>query len=116
MTSETSRRTIFLAGGAWPFPWPEVFELEQAVPCRHWSLVGGLMVQLHCYARAVEPPRPTSDIDALAHVEIEGQESLATLKAGLTGLGYHAVPPLSRKTLSIATGAVMTAKWCKSTS
>lgn len=97
MSSEASRTEITLTGSAWPFPWPEVFELAEAVPCKHWSLIGGLMVQLHCYASAIEPPRPTSDIDALAHIEIEGQGSLAALKTGLTGLGYQAVPPSGRK-------------------
>lgn len=89
MESERARTVTQLDGSYWPFPWAGVFELAEAVPCRHWSLIGGLMVQLHCFANNVEPTRPTADIDTLAHVEIENRGSLSILKNGLRELGYR---------------------------
>lgn len=89
---------MHLDGLDWPFPWSDVFELADAVPCRHWSLIGGLMVQLHCYANGVEPTRPTADVDTLAHVEIENRGSLTELKTGLRALGYRESPSIDAKT------------------
>ena len=94
MPSDHSRPVVPVDGGQWPFPWPAVFELENTVGSQHWSLIGGLMVQLHCLANNVEPTRATTDIDTLVHVEIENQGSLNVLKSGLRTLGYTAVPRL----------------------
>lgn len=94
MPSDHSRPVVPVDGGHWPFPWPAVFELENTVGSQHWSLIGGLMVQLHCFANNVEPTRATTDIDTLVHVEIENQGSLNVLKSGLRTLGYTAVPRL----------------------
>lgn len=54
------------------------------------------MVQLHCIAAGVEPPRPTGDVDALVHVELPGN-SLSVLHEGLTRIRYVPQPSLGRK-------------------
>lgn len=35
------------AVGGWPPPWPNVAELASVLPTDRWTLVGGLMTQLH---------------------------------------------------------------------
>lgn len=97
MPFEQQRRRQQLDGSDWVFPWPGVFELADRVSCEHWSLVGGLMVQLHCHAAGKEPPRPTNDIDTLAHVEVSEHRSLSRLKAGLQQLGYEPKPSLDHQ-------------------
>lgn len=93
--SETRRLVGPVDTTLWGYPWPGVLELARSVPCEHWTLVGGLMVQLHCFLNDVGRVRPTADIDTLAHVEITGRSSLGHLKAGLRKLGYHERPSLS---------------------
>jgi hypothetical protein len=45
--------------------WAKMLELAEALgPDEHWSLVGGLMVQLHAFQRG-SGSRPTTDIDLL---------------------------------------------------
>lgn len=81
----------------WGFPWPGVLELARAVPCVYWTLVGGLMVQLHCRANNATEIRATNGIDTLAHVEILDRYSLGRLKAGLRQLGYREKPSMDDK-------------------
>ena len=55
-----SRSTVVVTtpAGGWPPPWPEVAELEAALPLEHWSLIGGLMVQLWAFHYGIEAVRP----------------------------------------------------------
>ena len=32
---------------SWGHPWPNAFEIAGVFPTEHWTLVGGLMVQVH---------------------------------------------------------------------
>lgn len=94
MAAEYRRRSIVeVPGNVWLHPWPNAFELADAVPSRHWTLIGGLMVQLHCIAAGVEPPRPTTDVDTLAHVELPGN-SLSVLQDGLAKIRYVPQPSI----------------------
>ena len=38
---------IAAATGGWPNPWPNVAEIAAVLPTNRWTLVGGLMTQLH---------------------------------------------------------------------
>lgn len=96
MNAERSRIAVDVPGDVWVHPWPNAFELAQVVPCRHWSLVGGLMVQLHCIAAGNEPPRATADVDTLIHVELPGN-SLSVVHECLTGMRYVPQPSFGRK-------------------
>jgi putative restriction endonuclease len=40
-------------------PWPDVAELAASVPAEAWTLIGGLMVQLHAIAAGLPVVRPT---------------------------------------------------------
>jgi hypothetical protein len=55
--------------GGWAAPWPDVAELAAAVPSDAWTLIGGLMVQLHAVAAGLPVVRPTNDVDVLLHLE-----------------------------------------------
>lgn len=97
MTSEDRPLLATVDTRTWGFPWPGVLELARAVPCAYWSLVGGLMVQMHCRANNDPDVRATNDIDTLAHVEILDRNSLGHLKAGLRNLGYNEKPSIDDK-------------------
>jgi len=51
--------------GGWGRPWPDVAELAAAVPAEVWTLIGGLMVQLHGVLAGLPMVRPTDDVDVL---------------------------------------------------
>jgi hypothetical protein len=96
MPEQRPRQSVRVPGGIWPSPWPNVFELADAVPSRHWSLVGGLMVQLHMIAAGKLPTRSTSDVDAMIHVELPG-DSFSVLGNGLKRLGYRLEIPIDHR-------------------
>ena len=74
--------------GAWPEPWPNVAELAQVLPRDQWTLVGGLMTQLHTVHHGIGVVRPTNDVDIVLHIETRrGVPNLTA--AALEGLGYR---------------------------
>ena len=87
--------------GGWPAPWPNVAELEGVLPCENWTLIGGLMTQVHAIHRGLDNVRPTNDIDIILHVEAAGGTRRPThAAAALESLGYRLEPgpdPRSRR-------------------
>ncbi|KGH45665.1 hypothetical protein IN07_16365 [Modestobacter caceresii] len=83
--------------GGWVRPWPDVAELAAAVPAEAWTLIGGLMVQLHAVVAGLPIVRPTNDVDVLLHVET-GRGRAAQVAAALEGLGYQLRPSLDPRT------------------
>jgi hypothetical protein len=80
----------------WGHPWPNAFEIAGVFPTEHWTLVGGLMVQIHSLLSGISIVRPTDDLDMLLHIEIAtGLPAEAARQLGR--LGYALQPPLSRK-------------------
>lgn len=75
------------APGGWPDPWPNVAELADVLPADRWTLVGGLMAQLHTVHRGLGVVRPTNDIDIVLHIETSRGVPLQTA-AALESLGY----------------------------
>jgi hypothetical protein len=79
--------------GGWGAPWPNVAEIEAVLPYENWTLVGGLMTQLHGIRRGVDTLRPTNDVDIVLHVEttrgLAGQMADA-----LESLGYVFAPSI----------------------
>lgn len=71
MSSEQARPTIHVAAapGGWPPPWPSVAELAAALPRDSWTLVGGLMTQLHTVHHGLGILRDTNDVDIVLHIE-----------------------------------------------
>lgn len=83
------RPTIDIASAwGWPIPWPSVAELADALPAGSWTLVGGLMTQLHTIHHGLGIVRPTNDVDIVLHIETQRgvPNKVAT---ALEGLGYR---------------------------
>lgn len=79
--------------GGWGQPWPNVSEIERAFPHDCWTLVGGLMAQLHCVYAGFSPVRPTNDIDIVLHIErLRGLPAAAA--SALESLGYELAPSI----------------------
>ena len=84
------RPVIEVAGavGGWPYPWPNVTELASALPADRWTLIGGLMAQMHAINRGIDAVRPTNDVDIVLHIETERGTPRATV-AALERIGYR---------------------------
>lgn len=87
------RPTIDVAApaGVWGAPWPNVAEIEAVLSHEKWTLVGGLMAQLHGIHRGVDALRPTNDVDIVLHVETTRGVAAETATA-LESLGYELRP------------------------
>lgn len=72
----------------WSHPWPDAFEVAEALAPSSWTLVGGLMVQLHAIIARVPIPRATTDVDAALHLET-GIHTYASAAASLRRIGYE---------------------------
>lgn len=72
--------------GGFPPPWPLAVELAHLLPTASWTLVGGLMVQLHALHAGMVPQRSTVDVDIVLHIETDRitwvRTSEALLSAG----------------------------------
>lgn len=73
--------------GGWGSPWPQCVELARALPSDQWTLVGGLMVQLHAAAAGLAVSRPTADVDIVLHIET-GAATTSSALGVLSKLGY----------------------------
>lgn len=82
------------ASGGWPAPWPSVAELADALPAGSWTLVGGLMTQLHTVHNRLGVVRPTNDIDIVLHIET-ARGVPNTVATALESLGYRFQPSLA---------------------
>lgn len=80
--------TVATPAGGWGSPWPNVAEIEDALPHTSWTLVGGLMTQLHTIDRGLDAVRPTNDVDIVLHLETTRGVAASTAHA-LEGLGYR---------------------------
>lgn len=76
------------AVGGWPHPWPNVAEIADVLPSDQWTLVGGLMTQLHTVHRGLGVVRPTNDVDILLHIET-ARGMPAKAATALETLGYR---------------------------
>lgn len=77
--------------GGWGAPWPNVAEIDAVLPHDTWTLVGGLMTQLHGIHAGIDAVRPTNDVDIVLHVETTRGIASATASA-LELLGYGLRP------------------------
>ena len=73
--------------GGWPSPWPQLVEIAHAVPATQWTLVGGLMVQLHAVHAGLPLTRATRDVDMILHIET-GAATFGGVRHELERLGY----------------------------
>lgn len=73
--------------GGWLYPWPNVDEIASVLPTHQWTLIGGLMTQLHAIHCGVDAVRPTNDVDIVLHIEtIRGMPN--TTAEALEKIGY----------------------------
>ncbi|MBO1269904.1 hypothetical protein [Arthrobacter cavernae] len=72
--------------GGWGRPWPQCVEFARALPASQWTLVGGLMVQLHSAVAGLAVTRPTADIDIVLHIET-GAATTSSVTSVLRALG-----------------------------
>jgi len=87
--------SIAMPAGGWGPPWPQAVELVGAIPGDRWTLVGGLMVQLHLAYAGLDVQRATTDVDMILHIET-GVITFLTARDALEGLGYEIQLPLGR--------------------
>jgi hypothetical protein len=81
-----------MPAGGWGPPWPQAVELIGAIPGDRWTLIGGLMVQLHIAHAGLPMERATSDIDMVLHVET-GAITFPSARQALESLGYEMQVP-----------------------
>jgi hypothetical protein len=55
--------------GGWAHPWPQAAQIAEVVPSDQWTLIGGLMVQLHAVRVGLPASRATVDVDMVLHIE-----------------------------------------------
>lgn len=79
--------------GGWLAPWPNVAEIGAVLPHEKWTLVGGLMAQLHGIHRGVTALRPTLDVDMVLHIESERGLAAEAARA-LESIGYEFAPSI----------------------
>lgn len=79
--------------GGWGLPWPNVVEIEAVLPHESWTLVGGLMTQLHAIHVGIDAVRPTNDVDIVLHVETTSGIA-ATAASALESIGYSLLTSL----------------------
>lgn len=72
-------------------PWPVAFELARLLPEHSWTLVGGLMVQLHAAVAGLPASRATVDVDSALHLET-GAVNFADAAALLSSAGFTLDP------------------------
>lgn len=82
--------------GGWGAPWPNVAEIEAVLPHEKWSLVGGLMAQLHGIRAGIDAVRPTNDVDIVLHVETSRGVASETARA-LESIGYELAPSIDAR-------------------
>jgi hypothetical protein len=70
--------------------WTAVGDLADRLP-GEWTLIGGLMVQLHAVERGITDVRPTADVDILGQARPQG--SLSAIEAALRREGFELVGP-----------------------
>lgn len=79
--------------GGWGPPWPQVVEIVRLIPHTQWTLVGGIMVQLHAVHAGMQITRPTRDVDMVLHIET-GATSFSGVREKLEQLGYVLREPM----------------------
>ncbi len=73
--------------------WRGAMQLAQELPTTNWTLVGGLMVQLHAYRRGQANVRPTEDIDVLGDSRSRPVSITEVIAEKLIELGFKADDP-----------------------
>lgn len=73
--------------GGWPPPWPQLVEIIKVIPHQQWTLIGGVMIQLHAAHAGMALPRTTRAIDMILHIET-GAATFSGVREQLEKLKY----------------------------
>lgn len=73
--------------GGWAPPWPQLVEIVELIPHTQWTLIGGVMVQLHAARAGMALPRATRDVDMILHIET-GAATFSGVREKLERIGY----------------------------
>ncbi|CAJ1583622.1 hypothetical protein [[Mycobacterium] wendilense] len=95
MTSHGGDRPVWHVNappGGWPLPWPQVIEIVNLIPHTQWTLIGGIMVQLHAAHAGFPLTRPTNDVDMILHIET-GEATFQGVQHQLERIGYELLRP-----------------------
>lgn len=84
---------VSIPPGGWPLPWPQLVEIATVIPHTQWTLVGGLMVQLHAAHAGMSLTRSTVDVDMILHIET-GAATFSGVREQLEKLGYTIHEPV----------------------
>lgn len=77
--------------------WALLFEIARLLAPKDWTLVGGLMVQVHAVRAEVDPTRYTADVDVLISVDARMSDVAGPLlSAGFTAQTPHGAGPFHR--------------------
>jgi hypothetical protein len=87
--------SIAMPAGGWGPPWPQAVELVEVIPGDRWTLIGGLMVQLHVAHAGLDIQRATTDVDMILHIET-GAITFPAAREALEGLRYELELPLGK--------------------
>jgi hypothetical protein len=87
--------SIAMPAGGWGPPWPQAVELVGAISGDRWTLIGGLMVQLHVAHAGLDIQRATTDVDMILHIDT-GAITFPAAREALEGLGYGIELPLGK--------------------
>lgn len=99
MTSESDVISISPANPAARRLWAKALELAESFGAKErWSLIGGLMVQLHAFERGAGA-RPTADIDILGDSRRRPPVTARIAKILIERGGEMAMPPVSDENL-----------------
>ena len=63
-------------------------EIERTISCENWTLIGGLMVQIHAIHHSIHSVRATNDVDIILHLET-ARGRPAKVMAAMGSLGYE---------------------------
>lgn len=80
--------SIVMPAGGWGPPWPQAIELVEVISGDRWTLIGGLMVQLHVAHAGLAIQRATTDVDMILHIET-GAITFPAAREALEGLRYE---------------------------
>lgn len=79
-------RTGEIAGGQRE-SWISLVEVAKKIP-NGWTLIGGQLVQLHCWQRGINPNRVANDVDTVLDV-LSNPQILMSFTAILKDIGFE---------------------------
>lgn len=87
MSTDRETWTVHTPTGGWDHAWRLVAEILTVLPHTAWTLVGGLMVQVHSAHAGLGITRPTNDVDMLLHIET-GATTFRHTRSAVESLGF----------------------------